>query len=749
MESAKPELPLLGQSVAPGDERRFISIGAKLGLAVVLVVTIATVLAFLHSTRRERDTLVEAKRQAADMVADLFAESLRAPLDFGDSDAVKAELDNLKQNRDVLYAGVWLTGKTEPIGSLGSPATGNVAGSKAHSTRVLPDLVEVARVIRGREGAELGHATVQLSLARENAAYLANRMRILWLCLAVALGTVGVLLTITRLQVVAPIDAMLAAVRRLERGDRNVRVAVQHRDEIGRLARAVEAMGAAIGDREARLAEAHRSLRELFDHMRQAILVFDREGRVTGAASRQATSVFRQKQLEGAQVENLLFPDSGPWDAELRAFREWLALAFDTRLSSFDEVATFAPPEVRLPTEQGELTLSLEFRPIGSAGAVDRIMLLATDETEKAALQRTVIEQGEAHARQMAAMQRLVTGGGQQFVTFLTGARTRLARAVELTRGKGALPLGELNECFGLVHTLRGEARVFGLEELAQQLERIEARLSKLRAEALATSARELELDSQELSTMLSETERAVDEAERLFVEASPIGRAVLDQVTVRRPDLERLCELAAKQGGEQRRLAERLSARSLGELTAPYSDKVARWAESLNKRARLEVLEPQILLPRPLAEVMGGALTHLLRNAVAHGIELPDERERDKKPTVGVIRIGAVAANGSDLAQSLYVEDDGVGITNNPLLSAAATRERPLSNQDTPSGSFRAAKEQIENELSGRGMGLSAVVRELQGAGFSLLVRELASGGTRFEIAPLTPQALSRGAVS
>jgi chemotaxis protein histidine kinase CheA len=113
------------------------------------------------------------------------------------------------------------------------------------------------------------------------------------------------------------------------------------------------------------------------------------------------------------------------------------------------------------------------------------------------------------------------------------------------------------------------------------------------------------------------------------------------------------------------------------------------------------------------------------------------------------VIRVGAVAANGGDLAQSLYVEDDGVGITHNPLLSAAATRERPLSNQDTPSGSFRAAKEQIENELSGRGMGLSAVVRELQGAGFSLLVREIASGGTRFEIAPLTPQALGRGALS
>ncbi|HXK17629.1 MAG TPA: HAMP domain-containing protein, partial [Polyangiaceae bacterium] len=612
MESSKPELPLLGQSVAPATGRGFVSIGAKLGIAVVLVVTLASVLAFLYSTRRDRDALVEAKRQSADMVADLFAESLRAPLDFGDADAVKAELDNLRQNRDVLFASVWLKDKAEPLGSLGHAASSNLASGGAARTRILPDLVEVMRVIKGREGAEVGHAVVQLSLARENAAYLANRQRLLWLCLAVALGTVGVLLSVTRNQVVAPIDAMLAAVRRLERGERDVRVPVQHQDEIGRLARAVEAMGAAIGDRETRLADAHRSLRELFDHMRQGILVFDRGGRVTGAASRQASSLFKRPQLEGWQVEQLLFPDGGPWDAELQSFNEWVALAFDARLADFEGLLTFAPPNVRLPTEQGVLTLSLEFRPIGHAGHVERIMLLATDETEKAALQRAVVEQGENHARQMAAMQRLVAGGGQQFVAFLTGARSRLTRALALSSEKRALSLADLNECFGLVHTLRGESRVFGLEELAQRLERLETRLSKLRAEALASTGGQLNFAAEGLEEMLREVSPLIDEAERLFVEASPIGRAVLEQVSVRRPDLERLCELSSKQGGEQARLAQRLSARSLGELTAPFPDKVARWAESLNKRARLEVVEPHTLLPQHLAEVLGGALTHL-----------------------------------------------------------------------------------------------------------------------------------------
>jgi hypothetical protein len=105
-----------GQSRAPGFTSRLVSIGWKLGLAVVVVVTTAMAVAFFHFTAREKAGLVDAKQQAAEMVADLFAASLRAPLDFVDEGAVKSELDNLRQNRDVIEASVWLTGRDAPIG---------------------------------------------------------------------------------------------------------------------------------------------------------------------------------------------------------------------------------------------------------------------------------------------------------------------------------------------------------------------------------------------------------------------------------------------------------------------------------------------------------------------------------------------------------------------------------------------------------------------------------------------------------
>lgn len=716
----------------------FVSIGAKLALAVVIAVGSATALAFVHFTNREHDTIVEAKRQAAVMVVDLFVASLRAPLDFDDQDAIHVELENLRQNRDVTRAIVWRAGKPEPVARMGEGDVSAMPGNQAAHTRVLDDRVVVTRSVASADGKPLGATVVEFSLARENAAYLTSRDRMLWLCTLVALGTMFVLLVVTRREVVVPIEALLAAIQRLGRGEREVRVEVSHKDELGRLARAFESMGEAIIDREQRLAEAHASLRELFDHMRQAILVFDRDGRVTGAQSRQAGKIFERGELVQSDVRELLYPDAGPWDAELRAFAEWVELAFESAPESWTDVAGFAPSTVRLPGPEHERVLALEFRPIFATDSLDRIMLLCTDETEKYRLERDIVAQGERHARQMAAMRRLVSGGGQQFVVFLEATRGRLARGVELGGTRRELELDAFNECFGHVHTLRGEARLFGLDELAAWAEGLEARLSDLRARTLADGGERVELGAEPLGPEFEHALALVDEAERLFVEASPSGHAVLEQVTVQRPDLARLCELAERQGGEIAVVAERVSARGLGEITAPLAERAARWAEAVNKRARVEVEGREIRIPERLARLLGGTLTHLVRNAVAHGIESPDERARAGKPSVGVIRIGAVAASGSNLAPTIYVEDDGRGIAQNELLVGLGGRE--LESADAADGSFRTGPPSMSDELSGRGVGLAAVVRELGSVGFALKVEPLPSGGTRCSVQPRSP---------
>src|SRR5262249_50665443 len=146
------------------------------------------------------------------------------------------------------------------------------------------------------------------------------------------------------------------------------------------------------------------------------------------------------------------------------AFDQWLGLAFELEPGEWGELAALAPREVTVHAgTPEERFLALEFRPIVEEGHLARVMLLATDETEKLRLKRA----GEEYARQMAAMKRLVSGGGQVFVSFLEGAQRRLARCEEIL---GAAPrdlrMGEIDELFQHVHTIKGEAQTFELIDL-------------------------------------------------------------------------------------------------------------------------------------------------------------------------------------------------------------------------------------------------------------------------------------------
>ena len=106
------------------------------------------------------------------MVADLFAASLRAPRDFVDEDAVKSELDNLRQNRDVIEASIWLSGRDAPMDRIGERRVGASTPEHQGKNGVLPDRVRVSREVTASEGKVVGAAVVDFSLARENARFV-------------------------------------------------------------------------------------------------------------------------------------------------------------------------------------------------------------------------------------------------------------------------------------------------------------------------------------------------------------------------------------------------------------------------------------------------------------------------------------------------------------------------------------------------------------------------------------------------
>jgi hypothetical protein len=113
------------------------SIGTKLTLATLAVLLSVSLLLYRELTRRERQALFAAKETAASMVADLFAASLSAPLDFADQESIATELANLESNPEVICAAVFLRGEDRPVKRLdrgcdaGAPIEADAVGRRA------------------------------------------------------------------------------------------------------------------------------------------------------------------------------------------------------------------------------------------------------------------------------------------------------------------------------------------------------------------------------------------------------------------------------------------------------------------------------------------------------------------------------------------------------------------------------------------------------------------------------------------
>ncbi len=723
----------MGAAEPATTNRTTVSIGTKLTLATSAVLVVVSTLLYRELTHRERQNLVAAKETAAAMVADLFAASLGAPLDFEDQDAVHTELEHLEKNPEVTCAAVFSHDSLTPMAEVkrGCDASRPVSSEDVARPLRHDERVEVARVVTGRADARVGTARIVFSLARENAAYAASRARIFWLSLLLALGTAAVLAAISRTQIVRPLHRLAEAARRVGGGDFSTNLVVSSRDELGELATAFNRMREEIADREQRLAAVTHNLRELFDHMGQAIVAFDCAGKVRGEVSREASKIFDASGrggLEGSAIGTLLFGEN-TIDVEAQAFEEWRAMAFDAASTDWNQLAELAPHEVNVRTPAGSVVpLELEFRPVTKDGALDRVMLLASDVSEKKRLELAIDVQEEEHKKRMAAMRRLVAGGAQLFVQFIEGARARLD-TTRLQARDGDVDAQALSELFRHVHTLKGEARAFELAELASALEAIEDTLAKLQAGRSRS-------DGASLEAGIERARSAIDLARADFVAASPIGDAALEQITVRRSDLQAVLSIARGRDPVLAQAAARLASRPFGESMTTLVARATEWAARDGKRIELIVEGRDVRVPPRLAEVLGGVMNHLLRNAIAHGIESPDERLRSDKDEAGSVW---VSAHDGPLGPSIVVEDDGRGIDEPAVVERARSMGVDVSSEGDVELVFvpGLSTRQSADGLSGRGVGLDAVRAYLREAGYRIHFVTEPTRGTKFVIEP------------
>ena len=161
-------------------------------------------------------------------------------------------------------------------------------------------------------------------------------------------------------------------------------------------------------------------------------------------------------------------------------------------------------------------------------------------------------------------------------------------------------------------------------------------------------------------------------------------------------------------------------------------------------KHIQLVMSGEETELDKTLIEAIGDPLTHLVRNSADHGLEGPEERVAAGKSERGTVRLHAFHDGGNIC---IAVEDDGRGLNREKIVSKAVERGliadgATMNDEDVYQLIFRAGFSTADTitDVSGRGVGMDVVKRNIEGLGGSVSIQSTPGKGSKLTLKlPLT----------
>ena len=475
----------------------------------------------------------------------------------------------------------------------------------------------------------------------------------------------------------------------------------------------------------------------LVNSLGQGFLSFDAAGICDSVYSQACADL-----LEGVPVGRNIIDVLHVGETQSADFRDWLDILFMPHHAlSFDDVVAFLP---KFYPHGGQRRVSLVYRPIRDAeGVLTRVVVIATDETEEfEAEQRAKVQQNYADMICRIFKER------NQFLATITHIRKfSEAAARPVKRSEGAPFLR-------LLHTLKAAVKYFHMDALGDVIHKLE---NDLRADT-ATSDADFQACLRAGQVALDQGLNAVLNQVRDLIGQDYEGKGNTNEV-----EESVLYDFA--QDMQNHRIDPALIRRYLSTIAAVPVDtcfglferELRDLAEITGKQVkpiRYTGTNPRVLT-RPIQEFIL-SLTHICRNIVDHGIEPSVTRlARGKDPEGQVsIHTDLLPGAGVDRGEWLHIviSDDGNGVDPSKVRAKLATVD--------PHGKWRLEDDQAViqhifswgfstrdaiTDLSGHGVGMEAVEREVQLLGGAIRVSSELYKGTRFDIRVPHSLALNR----
>ena len=715
---------------------RAVPLRAKMTAMLIVVALVVLIVACFAFVAYDRHSTLAQKGHTADVLASIIGHTLAGPVAFRDRSSSELVLSKLAGEPTAQVAAIYVedqgllaTWAVDP----GVAAPEDLASARAHSPG---GAVAVVRPIDGPQG-PIGHLYLQLGTSD-----VEERLH-QFLAITTAVGVGSLLLAFImaaplRRIVTDPVESLASVAHRVrEQQDYSARVPTLGSDELGQLAAAFNAMLAGIEQRDAdllrhqgqleglveartrALAARNAAMSLVMDNVEQGFVTLNGQGRLSEECSAIFRSWFGRYHTDAPPTLGELLSPHDP------AFGEMFRLGWEFMLDGF------MPQEVCIAQLPGQVVvdgrhLTVAYKALDTPGGLT-VLVVLTDVTAQ-------LEAAHAAATQ-----------AELVAAFRAAREDRAGLESFLAEGQATLDLvrdehSDAVVAHRAVHTLKGNAGLLELATVPSICHRLE--------EAYA----EHEVPSQLLLAEFAAAWAAYDQRVRSMLAPCPALSLTAAEL--------RSLENAARGTSAQPVLDALMAPRAQERLVA-LGRRAKRLARQQGIDVAIEVAGGQATLPNQLDESVWASMSHLVRNALVHGIESPDVRAAAGKSTTAGIRIAAgsavwsgaaphqhVVGDAPPLGQELFwveVADDGCGIQWTSLRKAAIAKQLPHeTSADLVAAMFADGVSSAEEatELAGRGVGTSAVAAAAHAAGGCVLVTSSEGCGTGIRV--VVPRALS-----
>ncbi len=469
---------------------------------------------------------------------------------------------------------------------------------------------------------------------------------------------------------------------------------------------------------------AKHEIDNIFTSIQEGLLLVRRDGTISEQYSTSLTAIMGVPIKPGTHINELLQACLRNKEYEIAVEYVDLLLSGQVKASMVKQLNPLL--EVRLTVGEKRYA-TFEFTPVvplsgvGDVSSQDALLIAVFDVTEKMALEQAVANAKEQAKAEGEILSEILNSEADAVTVFLRSAQqdidevnTALRDVIGDASGYRTL----VNMVFRIIHNIKGQSAMLGLSSIQMEAHRFEDIIVELQRRNLLTGT-----DLIPVSLAMSD----------LMSRLAKVGQIV--------DKLSRFASLRATHNSEETMADVAGPTDSIALATRYLSEFAQRIAFDERKEVELNTqFQLPTLLPPKIMKIARDVLPQLVRNAVVHGIEHPDERERLGKPRKGSISLSL--SSDSDQNISIHVHDDGRGLSFDTIRNTLSTSGRMSTEQAAALTEQQLIAQIFEPGVStahvtglhaGRGVGLDLVKEVVGKAGGQIRVQSRINEHTEF----------------